>query len=79
MLSRFRVISNRSNGSTRFLFPGRARFSAIRTPPGNFGLTEASVAVTDSWITDLRARLLEQLKNSLKVRASSMFPRKKWS
>jgi hypothetical protein len=41
-------------------------------------VSEASVAVTDS-CTDLRARLLEELKNSLKVRASSISLRKKWS
>lgn len=75
----FRFVSNSSNSSARFLFPGLARFSAIRTPLGNSGWTGASVAVTDSCITDLRARLLEELKNSLKVRASSLSPRKKWS
>lgn len=75
----FRFVSNGFNGSARFLSPGRARFSAIRTPLGNSGLTGTSVAVTDSCITDLRARLLEDLKNSLKVRASSISLRKKWS
>lgn len=48
----FRFVGNSSNSSARFLFPGRARFSAIRTP------------------LDLRARLLEELKNSLKARDS---------
>ena len=75
----FRFVNNSSNSSARFLFPGRARFSAVRTPLGNSSLTEASVAVADSCITDLRARLLEELKNSLKVWASSNSPRKKWS
>lgn len=75
----FRFVSNSSSCSARFLFPGRARFSTVHTPLGKSGLTGASVAVTDSRITDLRARLLEELKNSLKVRASSISPRKKWS
>jgi len=75
----FRSVSSSSHSSARFLFPGRARFSVVRTPLGNSGLTGASVAVTDSCIIDLRARLLEQLKNSLKVWASSISPRKNWS
>ena len=65
----FRFVRNSSNSSARFLFPGRARFSAVRIPLGNSDLTGSSIAVSDSYITDLRARLLEELKNSLKVRS----------
>ncbi len=42
-------------------------------------MTGESEDVTDSRITDLRARLSEELKNSLKVRISSISSRKKFS
>lgn len=60
-----------SNRSTRFLFPSPARLSAASAPLGNSCLvvTGTSVAMTDLYIADLRARLLEELKNSLKVRS----------
>lgn len=57
-----------SSASARTLFASTARFSAASNSLGDCGYERALAKVTDSRTADLRTRLLEELKISLKVR-----------